>query len=159
MYNSKEVWRLVCLSTHSSKWLMERTWRKFPEMSLRDHRWPCTDMQRSSNFILKTNGKPLKDIIRIPLYTDHWDRIGEKEFKKNKRRLKDHLIKDTTVIPFGNEDMVTQSRGQRLGRLLRARNDRTWWLLVVLHKIVGEWWYLYLRLEKRIKFYFEYSQF
>lgn len=45
----------------------------------------CTDTQRSSNFISKTNGKPLKNIIRIPFRKITETAITERIRKEQQR--------------------------------------------------------------------------
>ena len=76
------------------KGLQEHVQRRVQEIM----KGSCTDLQRSSNFMVNTNGKPLKDIIRILFYNNQklqWRERTGKEQERTERSL--------GKIPVGNK--------------------------------------------------------
>lgn len=83
--NKRRMRDYVCLGNQYFKTAKGRGLKNVSRDEFEITKRPRTDLQLSSNFILKTNGKPLKDIIRIPFYKDHRMQQRERTGKKTRK--------------------------------------------------------------------------
>lgn len=128
----------MCTWAPSSwKQLKEGAWRKFPEMSLRDHEITLYWHAEKFQFYLEDKWKTTEEHNQNSIYKGNWDCDEQKELEKNNRGLGNHLVRY-----YNNSNwkyIVTQNTGQRSGRTkknwqnmmtptcLSQDNEWEWW--------------------------------